>query len=84
MAKNIKKTIDLTTFNRKVTKMKSIIEVDEIALEGKSLLFITTENPVRKKLAKLVTNSYFEMFIFANVIFSSILMLFDSPLEDTK
>ena len=46
------------------------------------MICISPKNKVRIFLAKLVTNSYFEMFIFGIVIISSILMLFDNPLED--
>lgn len=46
------------------------------------MFIFKAENCVRRNLAKVVVHKHFEMFIFAIVIFSAILMIFEDPLTD--
>ena len=48
-------------------------------------MFIFAEqNFIRRNLAKVVVHKYFEMSIFAIVILSAILMIFEDPLTDPE
>lgn len=64
--------------------MTLIEETQEILLEGKSLNLFEPFNPLRKRLSMIVINKYFELFIFVNVIVSSIFLVLESPLEDPE
>lgn len=66
-----------------VSKNVSLIDdVKKVTLEGNSLFIFKAENFIRRNLAKVVVHKHFEMFIFAIVIFSAILMIFEDPLTD--
>lgn len=54
----------------------------KLDLQGRSLFIFGQENPFRRILAKIVVHEFFEMFIFAIVILSAILMVYDAPLQD--
>jgi hypothetical protein len=55
-----------------------------VKLIGRSLFIFSPTNVIRHLLSKLVVHNLFEMFIFAIVIFSAILMVFDDPLADPE
>jgi hypothetical protein len=55
-----------------------------VNLIGRSLFIFSPTNVIRRLLSKLIVHNLFEMFIFAVVIFSAILMVFDDPLADAE
>ena len=54
----------------------------KLDLEGRSLFIFTQDNAFRRILSKIVVHEFFEMFIFAIVIVSAILMVYEDPLSD--
>lgn len=50
-------------------------------LEGKSLFVFDIDNEFRMKINEIVHKNYFEFFILAVIVFSSILLALDDPLS---
>lgn len=56
----------------------------KLNLEGTSLHIFSRTNRFREILSKIVVHELFEMFIFAVVTVSSILMIYEDPLSDPE
>lgn len=85
MKKEVAKTYVKKKENSKKLNASSTKLIDttkKLDLQGKSLFIFGQDNPFRKVLSKIVVHEFFEMFIFAIVILSAILMVYDAPLQD--
>ena len=64
---------------------KQLIEQkNKIKLEGHSLNIFSERNKFRNTLSSILINKFFESFILFCVALTSILMIFDSPLQDQQ
>lgn len=59
-------------------------EVQSIQLDGYSLLFMSSTNPFRLFIAKIVKSQNFETFILCLIAISSVLLALDNPLNDPE
>ena len=57
-------------------------EAKEIVLSGNSLCLFTPDNPIRILCKAIVGHKYFDPFILLMIIFSTVLLTLENPLDD--
>lgn len=55
-----------------------------MVVEGKALFFMTKDHPVRKFSTSIVEKENFDNVILVLILFSTIMLVFESPLNDPK
>ena len=56
----------------------------ELTVEGMSLYMMSPENPIRKFAVMLVGHQHFDNIILFLIVFSTLMLLVESPLNDPK
>lgn len=84
MERNILRGLTSSSKPKNMREKQLIEQKNKIKLEGKSLGIFTSQNRFRSLLSSILINKVFESFILFCVILSSILMIFDSPLQDQQ
>lgn len=59
-------------------------KVKALNVEGKALIFMDKDNAIRKCSTKIVEKENFDNFILFLIIFSTIMLCLESPLNDPK
>jgi len=81
--KIIVESLERRYFNKQLRRkqMKTKSNRDKQEMEGRSLGFLSTENPFRKLVHKLVVNEAFEYFIDTLIIANCIFLMLEDPMH---
>jgi len=79
--KIIVESLERRYFNKELRRkqMRTKSNRDKHEMEGRSLMFLSTENPLRKLVHKLVINEAFEYFIDALIIANCVFLMLEDP-----